>query len=878
MRKNRMNKNHNARALNIELEAQRYARMAEGDLYADFGTPHRGLTEAQAARRLEERGYNEIQSGETRPWFARLVLSFANPFSLVLLLVVAASFVTEVMLTDQKSWATVAIILSLIGISGILQFVQENKSDKAAERLKAMVSSNAAALREGVTREIPMREIVPGDLIRLSAGDMLPADVRILTAKDLFVGQAALTGESEPVEKFARLLDENAGALEASNLCYMGTNVVSGSATALVVATGNGTYFGAIAKDLTGQKAQSSFERGVADVSRLLLRLMAVMVPVIFVVNGLLKRDWVGALLFALSVAVGIAPEMLPMILTSTLAKGAVAMSRRKTIVKNISSIQSFGAMDVLCTDKTGTLTEDRIILERYLDILGNEDIRVLCHAYLNSAFQTGLKNLLDLAIISRAEAEGYAALGAVYQKVDEIPFDFARRRMSVVLEDKQGKRQLITKGAVEEMLACCAFAEHGGEVIPLDEGIRRQVLALSDQLNGQGLRVVAVAQKNEVRGVRAFGVEDEQDMVLLGYVGFLDPPKESCKAAIAALHSHGVRVVVLTGDNEKVAHTVLREVGLDTGGVHLLGSDVAGMSDAQLRQQVQTVGLFAKLSPPQKARVVSALQAEGHVVGYMGDGINDAPALHQSDVGISVDSAVDIAKESANIILLEKSLMVLEQGVVEGRRTFGNIIKYIKMASSGNFGNMFSVLIASLLLPFLPMLPIQILVQNLLYDFSQIAIPFDHMDAEYLERPQKWDTRSISRFMHWFGPLSSLFDILCFLVLYFAFHADSAARQAVFHTGWFMTGLLTQTLIVHLIRTAKVPFLESRAAPSLLLSTLLISAAGVLIPFTRLGAWLGMTAMPPLFLLYLAGIVLLYAAMVQALKKLYIRRYGQWI
>ena len=864
------------KTITTENAALRYAAMPADALMEELNTQESGLHADDVEALLEYHGPNMIDYGKTQPWFVRLLLSFANPFSLVLLIVAAASFITEVLISEAPSWATVIIILALVGISGILQFVQEFKSDKAAEKLKEMVSSQAAVVRDGTEREMPMHDILPGDIIRLSAGDMIPADVRILSVKDLFIGEAALTGESEPVEKFPDF-QETTNPLEARNICFMGTNVISGSAGAVVFGTGNRTYFGAIAKDITGRKAQTSFEKGVADISRLLLRLMLIMVPVIFLINGFSKQDWVGALLFALSVAVGITPELLPMIMTSTLAKGAIAMSRHKTIVKNLSSIQSFGAMDVLCTDKTGTLTEDKIILERYLDIHGHEDLRVLRHAYLNSYFQTGLKNLIDLAIINRAVKEGYQNRDTIYTKVDEIPFDFNRRRMSVVLEDAKGKRQLITKGAVEEILAISSLAEYQGEVIPLTHAIRQEAAKLTNELNEQGLRVLAIAQKNDVRDTRFFGVNDETDMVLLGFVGFLDPPKQSCKEAIAALHEHGVRVVVLTGDNEKVARTVCNQVGLDAS-QYLLGNDIDNLTDDALKERVLEVNLFAKLSPMQKVRVVRLLQEQGHTVGYMGDGINDAPALHQSDVGISVDSGVDIAKESANIILLEKSLMVLEEGVVEGRRTFGNIVKYVKMASSGNFGNMFSMLVSSIFLPFLPMLPIQILTQNLLYDFSQITIPFDRMDNEYLLKPQKWNAKGVERFMYWFGPVSSLFDIVTFAVLYWIFKADSVATQTVFQTGWFMAGLLTQTLIVHLIRTAKMPFIQSRAAKSVLLSTLAFSLAGVLIPYTPLGTWLNMTAMPLLFIPWLAGIIVGYSLAVQLVKTIYIKRYGQWI
>jgi len=861
----------------LSASALKYARMSEEDIYSALDTGQNGINEVEVDDRLEYYGHNEIDYGKNQPWYVKLLLSFANPFCLVLLLVAGVSFFTEVLLTENKSWATVIIILALVGISGIMQFIQESKSDNAAEKLKEMVSSVATVIRNGVVKDIPMKDIVPGDIVKLSSGDMMPADLRVLSAKDLFVGQASLTGESDPIEKYPKLLNDSGNALDASNICYMGTNVVSGSALAVAIGTGNNTYFGSIAKDLTGQRAQTSFEKGVADVSRLLLRLMFVMVPVIFLINGLIKKDWIEALLFALSVAVGITPELLPMIMASTLAKGAVAMSKRKTIVKNLASIQSFGAMDVLCTDKTGTITEDKIVLERYLDIHGNEDLRILRHAYLNSYFQTGLKNLIDLAIIARAEKEGYDYWDDTYHKVDEIPFDFNRRRMSVVLQNKDKKRQLITKGAVEEMLNCCSFAEYQGEVIPLDDAIRNEVLELTDKLNEEGLRVVAIAQKNDIREAGAFGVDDEQDMVLIGYVGFLDPPKESTREAITALSDHGVRVMVLTGDNEKVARTVCGQVGLDVS-EYLLGADVEVLDDAALSQKLKTANLLAKLSPDQKKRVVGLLQEMGHTVGYMGDGINDAPALHQSDIGISVDTGVDIAKESADIILLEKSLMVLEEGVIEGRRTFGNIVKYIKMAASGNFGNMFSVLAASIFLPFLPMLPIQILTQNLLYDFSQITIPSDRMDEEYIKKPQKWDAKGIEKFMYWFGPVSSLFDILTFVVLWFVFKANSVATQGIFQTGWFMVGLLTQTLIVHLIRTAKIPFIESRAAKPVIWSTIIVSLVGIIMPFTPVGAWFDMVAVPMTFIPVLLGIILLYSVAVQLMKKVYIKKFGDWI
>ena len=868
-----------AEHFNLEANMLRYAGLSADGLFDELGTSASGLSPEAVEERVEQYGENVITYGNHTPWFVRFLLSFLNPFNGVLLLVAVVSFVTDILFAqDFSSYATIAIILILIVISSVLKFVQEARSDDAAQKLKAMVSTKATVVRDGVQQDVEMSEIVPGDLIVLSSGDMLPADVRILTAKDLFVGQAALTGESEPVEKYARLKNPPMTMIEASNLCFMGSDIISGSALGVALSTGNSTYIGTIAKDLSGGSAKTSFDMGIASVSKLLLRLMVTMVPIIFVASGFTKHDWMGAFLFALSVAVGLTPALLPMIMTTTLARGALAMSKHKTIIKNLSAIQSFGAMDVLCTDKTGTLTEDKIVLEKYLDIHGNEDMRVLRHAYLNSYFQTGLKNLMDIAIINHAEKDNLGYLKEEFVKVDEIPFDFARRRMSVVLENKSGdKRQLITKGAVEEMLSICSLAEYQGDIIPLTEEIRTEVLERVDRLNAQGLRVLGVAQKNEVHGIEVFNASDEADMVLMGFVGFLDPPKESSKEAIAALYQHGVRVVVLTGDNEKVALQVCRQVGMEVGGV-LLGQDVEEMDDQTLAEKAEQVNLFAKLSPSQKKRVVGILQKNGHTVGYMGDGINDSPAMRQADVGISVDSAVDIAKETADIILLEKSLMVLEQGVVEGRRTFGNIVKYIKMASSGNFGNMFSMLAASIFLPFLPMLPTQILTQNLLYDFSQIAIPLDTMDPEYIRKPHKWDADGIAKFMYWMGPVSSLFDIITFVVLYFVMGFNTPASAASFHTGWFLQGLLSQTMIVHLIRTSKIPFIQSRAAKPLLLTTGIICAIGLIIPYTWVGQALEMQPLPLTYFPWLIGILACYCLTVQLIKKLYIKKYGHWL
>jgi len=848
------------------------------DLMESLATRPEGLSADEAEEKLDEYGSNVIDAGKENTLARRLREAFVNPFNIVLLVIAAISFSTDIIRSNEPDFLTVGIILSLILLSGIVAFVQGERSNAAAESLTKMISNKADAWRGGNLTEIPMSEVVPGDVVRLSAGDMIPADVRFLTTKDAFVAQAALTGESNPVEKFSDLRSNEKDALtDFQHIGFMGSNIVSGSATALVLATGDETYIGAMAKTLTGDRAKNSFERGVDSVSNLLIRLMLIMVPVVFLINGFMKGDWIEALMFAISVAVGLTPEMLPMIMTSTLAKGAVSMSRHKVIVKTLGAIQTFGEMDVLCTDKTGTLTEDKIVLEKYMDVHGRDDKRILRHAYLNSHFQTGLKNLIDLAIINRARENGLDEQLPQFTRVDEIPFDFARRRMSVVLESANGKRQLITKGAVEEIMSICKYVEHDGSVQLFDEEHRKEAMRVYEQHNRDGLRVIAVAQKNEVAGVEIFGVQDESNMVLIGFVGFLDPPKESAAAAITALRDHGVRTVVLTGDSEGVAVKVCKKVGVDASSF-LTGRDVEAMDDAALLAAVKTCCLFAKLSPSQKERVVKAFQANGHTVGYMGDGINDAPPLHQADVGISVDSAADIAKETADIILLQKDLMVLEEGVVGGRRTFGNIVKYIKMAASGNFGNMISVLVASVFLPFLPMLPIQILTQNLLCDFSQMGIPFDSVDKEYMLSPRKWETKSIRTFMAFMGPLSSIFDLLCFGVMWWIIRANSIEAASLFQAGWFVFGTVSQVLVIHIIRTGKVPFIQSKPSAPLVLSTFLIVVIAVVIAFSGVAGGIGMTALPLTFVPWLLLLLVAYFASSQLVKWIYIRRHGEWL
>ncbi|WP_433692006.1 magnesium-translocating P-type ATPase [Herbaspirillum seropedicae] len=850
-----------------------------------------GLTESEADAIRAHSGPNEVEHEKPLTWYVHLWHCYKNPFNLLLTLLAAVSFYTE----DMKA---AIVIGTMVVVSTLLRFVQEARSNTAADKLKAMVSNTATVMRhdqveeiaaeaqryfdvtlhpKGARRvEVPIRQLVPGDIVLLSAGDMIPADLRLLAAKDLFVSQAAMTGESLPVEKFVTPSNLNTSSpLELDNLCFMGTNVVSGSATGVVLTTGKRTYFGALAERVTAtDRTPTAFQAGVNKVSWLLIRFMLVMTPVVFFINGFTKGDWVEAFLFGLSVAVGLTPEMLPMIVTSTLAKGAVALSRKKVIVKRLDAIQNFGAMDVLCTDKTGTLTQDKIFLERHTDIHGEPDDEVLQYAYLNSYYQTGLKNLLDVAVLEHAELQREMSIASAYRKVDEIPFDFQRRRMSVVVSEREDHHELICKGAVEEIVSVCSRARVNGEVVPMTPALLEEIRATTGSLNAEGLRVVGVAAKDLPPTKEVYSLADESDLVLIGYIAFLDPPKESTAPALAALRAHGVKVKILTGDNELVTAKICREVGLEVKGM-LLGSYVEKMSDAELSEAVETVTVFAKLSPAHKERIVRVLHDRGHVVGFMGDGINDAPALRAADIGISVDTAVDIAKEAADLILLEKSLMVLEEGVLEGRKTFANMLKYIKMTASSNFGNVFSVLIASAFLPFLPMLPLHLLVQNLLYDVSQISIPFDNVDKEFLEKPQRWDAGDIGRFMVFFGPISSIFDITTFALMWFIFGASSPEHQTLFQSGWFIEGLLSQTLIVHMIRTRRIPFFQSRASWPLMGMTLIIMAIGIAIPMTPLAHYFKLEALPLSYFPWLVGILVAYAVLIQGMKGWYARRYG---
>ncbi|MBN8714626.1 MAG: magnesium-translocating P-type ATPase [Xanthomonadales bacterium] len=861
------------------VQAAAYASTPTGELLAALATGQGGLDAEQINDRLNRDGFNEVSHEKPPHWSRQLLRAFKNPFIIVLLVLAVVQLAS-----DRGDLTGPIIIAVMVAISVVLSFTQEYRSARAAENLKAMVRNTATVTRraeDGHSEqiEVPVVELVVGDIVHLGAGDMVPADLRLLTAKDLFISQAILTGESLPIEKSPPAAgveagDRAASPLDLASICYMGTNVVSGTASAVVVSTGARSYLGSLAHSMTGRRVQTSFDRGVRSVSWLLIRFMAVMVPVVFLIQGFSKHDWTEAFLFALSVAVGLTPEMLPLIVTANLAKGALAMSKHKVVVKQLNAIQNFGAMDVLCTDKTGTLTLDKIVLEQHLDMRGEESDEALEFGYLNSRFQTGLKNLMDKAVLAHRDLEEAASRHHV---VDEIPFDFKRRRMSVVVTQGDGEHVLICKGAVEEMLAICAFEKVGGLTTPLTDARRGEIKALTRDLNQDGLRVLVVAIRREPSHTNPYSVADESELTAVGCLAFLDPPKDSAATAIRALHTHGVEVKVITGDNEAVTRKICHEVGLDVAH-SVQGQDIEGLDDAALDALVARVTVFAKMSPLQKAQVVRSLQRQGRTVGFLGDGINDAPALHDADVGISVDTATDIAKESADIILLEKNLMVLEEGVLEGRVTFGNVIKYIKMTASSNFGNVLSILVASLFLPFLPLLPLQILVLNLLYDISQLSIPFDHMDEEYLQTPQRWDASDIGRFMVWIGPVSSIFDMTTFAVLWYVFDANSVAQQSVFQSGWFMESLLTQTLVVHMIRTRKIPFVQSVAAAPVLGLTTAIIVIGMLIPHTVIGAKLGMVGMPPIYFAWLAATVFGYAMLTQLVKTIYTRRYGRWL
>ena len=854
-------------------------------VYSYLQTTRLGLTRAEVEDRQLTYGKNEVVHEQKKNPFIVFIKTFINPFIGVLTGLAVISLVIDVLMAEpgEQEWTGVVIIAVMVVCSAILRFWQEWKANEATDSLMKMVKNTCLVKRAGSgEEELDITELVPGDIVFLAAGDMIPADLRIIESKDLFISQASQTGESEPIEKFPEVKEKQyrkGSIVELDNICYMGSTVISGAAKGIVFETGNRTFLGTIARNLTGHRATTAFDKGISKVSLLLIRFMLVMVPFVFFINGFTKGDWFEAFIFAISVAVGLTPEMLPMIVTANLSKGALSMSKKKTIVKNLNAIQNFGAMNILCTDKTGTLTCDKIVLEKYINADGSNDEskRILRHAYFNSYFQTGLKNLMDKAILSHVKEMKLEHLKDAYTKVDEIPFDFIRRRMSVVIEDKQGKRQIITKGAVEEMLSICSHTEFNGEVQSLTDELKVKAQKISEEMNRKGMRVLAVAQKSYIEKVGNFSVSDEKEMVLIGFLAFLDPPKPSAAEAIKQLHEYGVEVKILSGDNDIVVKSIGRQVGIDTS-YSLTGPDIENMDEATLKEHVKTTTCFSKLTPLQKTQIISILQEQENTVGFLGDGINDAAALRQSDIGISVDSAVDIAKENADIILLEKDLMVLEDGVLEGRKTFGNINKYIKMTASSNFGNMFSVMFASAFLPFLPMMPIHLLIQNLLYDISQTTIPFDRMDPEFLRKPRRWDASDLKRFMIYIGPISSIFDIVTYLVMWHVFGCNSPEHQSLFQSGWFIEGLLSQTLIVHMIRTRKIPFIQSRATWPVIGMTTLVMVIGIVIPFTSFGASIGLQALPLSYFPWLMGILLSYCVLTQLIKNWYIRKFSGWL
>ena len=854
-------------------------------------TSPNGLTEAEAAARLEKFGPNQVAEEKHHGWMQRIYTAARNPLVILLTILAIITFATAGGASDIAG-GMLMVAMVVLGIS--LRFIQETKADNAAAKLKAMISVTATVVRDGQQKEIPLKQLVPGDVVKLSAGDMIPGDVRLLSAKDLFIIQATLTGESMPVEKTdARDARTNVSSIEHTNICFLGTSVESGAATAVIVATGAHTYFGKLAGSLADQQVETAFEKGVKKFTWLMLRFMAVLVPLVFLINGLTKHNWGSAFFFALAVAVGLTPEMLPMIVSVCLSKGALAMSKKKVIVKRLNSIQNFGAMDVLCTDKTGTLTIDHVILEIYCDVFKKESNEVLRDAYLISHFQTGLKNVLDRAVLKYTELHHELSVDK-YVKADEIPFDFSRRMMSVVVEGPDGQRQLLTKGAPEAVFKKCTHFESDGEIFEMEPILVGNLIEQVNDLSSDGFRVLAIANK-KVGPQAAYSKADEEELVLTGYLAFLDPPKDTAKKAIAVLRQQGITIKVLTGDNDLVSRKVCTEVGINAEKI-LLGSQVETMSEEQLAEAAETTDVFARLSPAHKKRVVMALQKKGHVVGFMGDGINDAPALRAADVGISVDNAVDIAKESADVILLEKDLMVLEEGVIEGRKVFVNILKYIRMGASSNFGNMFSVLGASAWLPFLPMLPIQLLTNNLLYDFSQVPIPTDNVATSQIAKPRPWAMGEIARFIMFIGPISSIFDYTTFAVMWFFFKCsnltmlpvemasrfagvtdpDKIYAASLFQTGWFVESIMTQTLIIHVIRTNMIPFIQTRASWQLSMTTILIMGIGAWLPYSPLAPILHFVPLPWQFWPILAATLVCYVGLTQVIKSWLIRK--SWV
>ena len=817
----------------------------------------------------------KLLGSKPKRWYKYLLESLFSPFNCILLGIVAILFYTDVYLAEKPSYANIIVIAILVSASTLLEFFEEYRSNKAAEKLKELVATTTTVLRNGKEIQIPIKEIVLGDIVILSAGSMIPADLRVIEAKDLYVGQSSLTGESDAVRKNVNSdisMEDLDNISDLDTICFMGTNVISGTAKCVVIKTADSTYFGKVAHTITTGKPKSSFSKGIENISKLLIRFMLILTPIVFLLNAW-KHSPVTAFTFAVAIAICITPLLLPVITSSSLSKGAVKMSKKKTIVKKLDSIQNFGAMNILCTDKTGTLTEDKIVLEKYLNINGEEDLRILKHAFLNSYFQTGLRGNIDEAVVARGLTNGMKEYIDKYKLVDEVPFDFTRRRLSVIVSDGT-KRQLITKGAIEEILSICSMVDYKGQVSPITKEIKENIRKISKNLNKNGLRVIAVCQKNDIENIDEFSVNDEKNMILLGFIGFLDPPKESAKSSIEKLNNAGIRVVVLTGDNAEVTKCICKKVGIHSKRI-VEGNQIEKLTDIAILRLLKNNNIFVKLSPIQKARIVRLLKESGNVVGYMGDGINDAPSLTNSDVGISVDTAVDIAKESADIILLEKDLHVLLDGVTEGRKTFGNLMKYTKMATSFNFGEVMSVIIASVALPFLPETPIQLLVEGLLYDFGQLTLPFDNVDEEYLQKPRQFNIKSLKDFMLFMGPLSSAFDLIVFASLWFIFNLREVA---LFQTVWFTYSIISNLLGMHIIRTAKIPFVQSNAHKMVYLSSILLSVIGIIVPFTWLGKTIGLVPIPLPYMTIIIGVPILYCFVAMFAKKVYIKKHGEWI
>lgn len=864
---------------NVKKEYGDFSLLPKNEFISKYNINFNGLTDSDILENQKTYGKNEISGNKPKRWYNYFFESLFSPFNAILLGISLVLIYTDIVLPQNPNPANIIVIICLVLVSTLLEFFQEFRSNKAAEKLKAMVQTKGTVIRNGTKQKITFKDFTVGDIVLLSAGDMVPADLRVLESKDLFLGQSSITGESDSIKKIPNSLlksiDELESITDLDNICFMGTNVISGSAKCAVIKVADNTYFGKVAHSITSGKPKTEFQKGIENISKLLTKFMLFMIPLTFIVN-VWKHDLLTAFTFSVAIAIGITPLLLPVILSSCLSKGAVQMSKKKTIVKKLDSVESFGSMNVFCTDKTGTLTEDKIVLEKYLDIYGNEDISVLEDAFLNSYHQTGLDGNIDKAVINRALENGLEYLKNDYLVVDEIPFDFSRRRLSVIVADKSNNKKMITKGAVEEILNICTKVSYNNQIFDITNEIKKNIKKISVSLNKDGLRVIAICKKN-VTSQNDFSVNDESNMILTGFIGFLDPPKESAAGAIKRMNEAGIRVIVLTGDNAEVTGCICKKVGIKTSKI-ILGSEIDKLPDSGvIRLLKRKHNVFAKLSPIQKARIIRLLKVSGNVVGYMGDGINDTPSLTNSDVGVSVDTAVDIAKETADIILLEKDLNVLLDGVTEGRKTFSNLLKYIKLAVSFNFGEVTSVLIASILLPFFPITPIQLLVQSLLYDIGQLTLPFDNVDIDSLKKPKKWSISAIRQFMIFMGPLSSAFDLIVFAMLWFVFKLGPA-DSALFQTIWFSYGIVSNLFGMHIIRTAKIPFVQSHASKPVYMSSIIVSLLAILVPFTPLGTAIGLVAIPIKYMALIFLTPVVYCIIAQFAKYKYIQKHGEWL